>query len=76
AVAWSAGGVAPEVGARAGMEAANVADELRAQATWRERLAQALDPRPLVRRGAPPLRPVDGDGADRVPVGAGATPRA
>ena len=52
AAAWSAGGVAAEVATRAEREAANVAVELRAQASWRERLVKALDPRLLVGRGA------------------------
>lgn len=56
AAAWSAGGVAPEVAARAEKEAAGVATELRAQATRRERLKKALDPRLLFKTrpaGAP-----------------------
>jgi len=48
AAAWSAGGVAPEVAARADAEAADVASELTAQATRRERLRRVLDPRPLL----------------------------
>ncbi|HEX2048960.1 MAG TPA: transglutaminaseTgpA domain-containing protein [Acidimicrobiales bacterium] len=52
AAAWSAGGVAVEVAARAEREGAYVAGELKAQAGWRERLVKALDPRPLVGRGA------------------------
>ncbi|HEV2759459.1 MAG TPA: DUF3488 and transglutaminase-like domain-containing protein [Acidimicrobiales bacterium] len=53
AAAWSAGGVAPEVAVRAKAEAAGIATELRAQATRRERLIRALDPRPLLTRPAP-----------------------
>ena len=33
---------------RAEREAANITGELRAQASWRERLVRALDPRPLL----------------------------
>ncbi len=46
--AWSAGGVAADVAVRAEAEAANVATELAAQATRRDRLRTALDPRPLL----------------------------
>jgi transglutaminase-like putative cysteine protease len=46
--AWSAGGVADEVATRAAVEASGVATELAAQATRRERIKRALDPRPLV----------------------------
>jgi transglutaminase-like putative cysteine protease len=45
--AWSAGGVADGVALRAEAEAAGVATELKAQATRRERLRKALDPRLL-----------------------------
>jgi len=81
AAAWSAGGVGHEVAARAGVEAANVARELQAQATVLDRLRTALDPRPLLqgdRRRRPPA-PVAEEidrTDDAVPVGAGATPRA
>ena len=51
AAAWSAGGVAPEVAVRADAEAADVARELTAQATRRERLRRMLDPRPLLATG-------------------------
>jgi transglutaminase-like putative cysteine protease len=54
--AWSAGGVAAEVAVRAEAEAAGVASELRAQATRRERLTRALDPRPLRAAGSPGRR--------------------
>ena len=57
AAAWSAGGVAPEVAARAEGEATGVATELKAQATRRERLKKALDPRVLLRRNRPPTPP-------------------
>jgi HPt (histidine-containing phosphotransfer) domain-containing protein len=53
AAAWSAGGVAEEVARRAEKEAAGVAIELRAQATRRERLKKALDPRLLFTRRRP-----------------------
>jgi transglutaminase-like putative cysteine protease len=52
AAAWSAQGVAEQVAARAEMEAANVALELRAQSTARERVRTLLDPRPLFSTGA------------------------
>jgi transglutaminase-like putative cysteine protease len=51
AAAWSAGGVAPEVAARAEAEAAGIAIALSAQATRRQRLIRALDPRPLLGKG-------------------------
>jgi transglutaminase-like putative cysteine protease len=54
AAAWSAGGVAVEVATRAEAEAANVAAELHAQSTLRERLTRALDPRALLPRRRPP----------------------
>lgn len=47
AAAWSAGGVAGEVAARAEAEAANVARDLANQATKRERVRQALNPKLL-----------------------------
>ncbi|MDP1807262.1 MAG: hypothetical protein Q8K72_18945, partial [Acidimicrobiales bacterium] len=47
--AWSAGGVAAEVAARAEGEAAGVGTELRAQATRAERVKKLLDPRLLFR---------------------------
>jgi len=50
AAAWSAGGVAPEVAARAEAEAAGISAALDARATRRQRLMRALDPRPLVSR--------------------------
>ena len=58
AAAWSAVGVASEVAARAEMEAANVAEDLRARATLPDRIRKSLDPRPLLppspdRRRAP-----------------------
>ncbi len=52
AAAWSSGGVAPEVAARAEGEAAGVATELRAQATRAERVKKLLDPRLLFARRA------------------------
>jgi transglutaminase-like putative cysteine protease len=51
AAAWSAGGVAEEVATRAEKEAAGVATELKAQATRRERIKKAMDPRLLFDRG-------------------------
>jgi transglutaminase-like putative cysteine protease len=67
AAAWSAGGVAPEVAVRAQVEAAHVAQELRAQATLAERVRRALDPRPLVpgshRRRSGPIRDAVGRAA-------------
>ena len=60
AAAWSAGGVAPEVAVRADGEAAGVATELRAQATRRERVKRALDPRLLLaKRPSSPQAEVD-----------------
>jgi hypothetical protein len=53
AAAWSAGGVAPEVAVRAAAEAAGIAAELTTQATRRERLMRALDPRPLLTGAGP-----------------------
>ena len=61
--AWSAGGVAAEVAVRAEKEAAGVAVELRAQATRRERLKQALDPRLLFRRSGRPSAPTESERA-------------
>ena len=54
AAAWSADGVAAGVAVRATAEAANVALELRAQSSVRERLKRALDPRPLFGPGPGP----------------------
>jgi transglutaminase-like putative cysteine protease len=50
--AWSAGGVAVEIALRAETEAAGVSAALAAQATRRERLRRAVDPRPLLAGGA------------------------
>jgi hypothetical protein len=55
--AWSAGGVAPEVAARAEAEASGVATELNAQATRRERVKKALDPRLLFKARRPASAP-------------------
>ncbi|MGI8806439.1 MAG: transglutaminaseTgpA domain-containing protein [Acidimicrobiales bacterium] len=58
AASWSATGVAQEVAVRAEAEAAGIAAELTAQATRRERIRRALDPRPLL--AASLLRPAPG----------------
>lgn len=50
AAAWSAGGVAVEVATRAEAEAANVAAELQARSSVKERVRRALDPRVLLDR--------------------------
>jgi len=49
AASWSSGGVATDVAVRAEAEADAIARELSAQATVRDRVAKALDPRPLLR---------------------------
>jgi transglutaminase-like putative cysteine protease len=54
AAAWSAGGVPEEVARRAEAEAANVARDLTAQATKRDRIKKALNPKLLVTREKPP----------------------
>ena len=63
AAAWSAGGVAIEVAARAEGEAAGVATELRAQATRRERVKKALDPRLLFKSNRQAGAPIEIDRA-------------
>jgi hypothetical protein len=65
AAAWSAGGVATEVAARADVEGADIAAALRAQATRRDRLRAALDPRLLF--AGRPVRAASspGDGVGR-----------
>ena len=55
--AWCAGGVPADVAARAEAEAADVAGSLAAQATTRERVQKALDPRLLFKRERPPAVP-------------------
>jgi transglutaminase-like putative cysteine protease len=64
AAAWSVGGVPAEVATRAESEAAAIAADLRAQATRRERLRQALDPRPLFTTPSTPPRE-----REKVPAG-------
>lgn len=59
AAAWSAGGVAEEVAARAEAEASGVATELRAQATRTERLRKTLDPRLLLKPDRRPSAPTE-----------------
>ena len=53
AAAWSAGGVVIDVAVRAEAEGANVAQELRDQSSWRDRVTRALDPRLLLDRPRP-----------------------
>ncbi|HEX3622515.1 MAG TPA: DUF3488 and transglutaminase-like domain-containing protein [Acidimicrobiales bacterium] len=56
AASWSAGGVAVAVAVRAEAEAANIATEMQAQSTWRDRLVHLFDPRPLLPRSRRPAR--------------------
>ncbi|MDQ4091815.1 MAG: hypothetical protein M3163_16190, partial [Actinomycetota bacterium] len=62
--AWCAGGVPADVAARAEAEAADVAGALAAQATNKERLQRAMDPRLLFTRKHQPVA-----GSERQPVG-------